>query len=91
MLTKPTVHLNGTSADALVEQLSKAMVAVQHARRALAEASPNARDYYPQGDSAFTRARNEHNARDASLAKIAEELMEIAEHVADARDGKVSP
>jgi hypothetical protein len=90
-MEKPRVHLNGTSADALIEQFANVVHAIRDARNALAEASPNARDYYTQAPDAFTRARIEHNVRDSWLAKIAEEMMEMAEHVADARDGKVSP
>lgn len=90
-MEKPTVHLNGTSPDALIDQLSKVVNAIRDARNALAEAAPNARDYYTQNPDVFTRARIEHNVRDSWLKTIADECMEIAEHVADARDGKVSP
>ncbi len=56
----PSIHLNGTSAEQLLEQACEAGNAVRAAIVALEAAGPNARDYYPQGDDAFTRARAEH-------------------------------
>jgi hypothetical protein len=80
----PTIHLNGTSRDALAESYANAGGAVRAALNALVEAAPNARDYYPQGGDAFTAAAAEHNARCAALRKVLEELSALAEHVADA-------
>lgn len=43
----PTVHMNGTSPEDLLEQLVRAHQAVAGALEALDAASPNGRDYYP--------------------------------------------
>lgn len=45
-----------TSADSLIEQLLDADAAIGEAVRALGEAAPNPRDYYPQGPDAYTVA-----------------------------------
>lgn len=45
-MMKPTVHLNGTSGEALLEQITDASNAISTAIDGLANASPNARDYY---------------------------------------------
>jgi len=82
----PSVHLNGTSGDELLEQVTEASTAVRAAIRALDRAAPNARDYYVQGDDAFERARAEHAARYAKLQDVAAELYAIAEDISDQID-----
>lgn len=85
MTTFPTIHLNGTSRDELIRQLSAALVAIGSAREALAAASPNARDYYPQGTEATRSAYAEHRSRLERLLVIEDELNAIAGHVVEAR------
>ena len=83
-LTVPTVHLNGTSREELLRQVQDAGQAVFQARDALAKASPNARDYYPQGEFAYSAARAAHDRRARALLVVEEELSELAEAIADA-------
>jgi hypothetical protein len=80
----PTIHLNGTSQDALLEQVTAAATAVFRACVALNQASPHGRDYYPQGENAFTQARAEHADRMARLTDVYRELEVIAQAIADA-------
>lgn len=82
-MIKPTIHLNGTSANALLDQYTTAGDAVRLALEALGNAAPNGRDYYPQGPAAFEQARKEHDARTAKLREVLVDLGELAEHVAD--------
>ena len=77
----PTIHLNGTSKGELLDQLCTAGSAVGDAIRALHDAAPNARDYYPQGPSAIGMAINEHSGRIAALVRVSEELDAIALHI----------
>jgi len=81
-LTLPTIHLNGTSQQALAEQLEIAGIALRVAVDAVVEAQPNGRDYYPQGPDAFQRAQNEHNARVTALQKVLTELQTLHESIA---------
>ncbi len=83
-LTVPTVHLNGTSREELLRQVQDAGHAVFQARDVLAKASPNARDYYPQGERAYPAARAEHDRRARALLAVEEELSQLAEAIADA-------
>jgi hypothetical protein len=76
----PTIHLNGTSAQALFDANLTAMQAVEHAIDTLAQAAPNGRDFYVQGPDAFARARHEHQERQRLLNRIAMELAQIANH-----------
>lgn len=83
-LTVPSVHLNGTSREELLRQVQNAGQAVFRARDALAKASPNARDYYPQGEAAYPAARAEHDRRARMLLEVEEELSQLPEAIADA-------
>jgi hypothetical protein len=78
-LTVPTVHINGTSRDELLEQIRDAYLAIGKAMEALAKASPNGRDYYPQGDEACRAARKEHQSRAERLASVRDELLTIGQ------------
>lgn len=79
----PTVHLNGTNGDDLLAQVNKAERAVDQALRALSNAAPNKRDYYPQGDAAWKQAVQQHMARVDRLSDVAKELEQLAEAIAD--------
>jgi len=78
-LSKPSVHLNGTSREELVEQNMNALHAVNTAAEILRKATPNARDYYVQSPTAFSVAVDQHRERLVSLATIATELTTIIE------------
>ena len=80
-LTVPTVHLNGTSRDTLLEGYIAALDALRLAREALQAAAPNARDYYVQAGDTFCLAQNQHFVRLARLRETLDELITLAEHV----------
>lgn len=84
-LAIPTVHLNGTSKEALLDQVYEAVEALHAAGRKLAAAAPNARDYYVQPNEAqpFTRAQTEHYARMTKLKEVIAELEQIGEGIVD--------
>ncbi len=71
MTTLPTIHLNGTGADTLLREYSYAHTAIEAALDALAAATCNPRDFYPQEHGAWERANAERweamrRLRDAS-------------------------
>jgi len=76
-MTYPTIHLNGTSLVDLIKQYEEAHQSVYHAVLETEKASPNARDYYPQGDSASYEARQEHIHRMERLRDVLRELEQI--------------
>lgn len=80
-LMVPTVHLNGTSGEDLESQLEEAVQTVMNAITALAEAAPNARDYYTQGPGAFGKAVAQHELRAEKLRGVRDELMAVWEAV----------
>ena len=77
----PTIHLNGTSRQELLEQLIEATMAVDVAIQRLSRACPNGRDYYPQGPNAIQEALKQHNSRMHNLTAVVAELREIAEAI----------
>lgn len=83
-MMKPTIHLNGTNWEALLEQQASTMTAISNALQALRNSAPNARDYYPQGPEAFHTADLEHRARVSKLELVFTEIEAIAEHVMEA-------
>jgi len=77
------MHLNGTSANDLLDQHRAAMTAVEEAIEALHNAAPNARDYYPQGDDTYGKARAEYIERLRKLDSVANDLLELAMHISN--------
>ena len=78
----PTVHLNGTAKQELIDQLCGACNAINDALIAVTNAMPNGRDYYTQDVQAFPKALEERGTRIKTLVSVRNELMEIAEHIA---------
>lgn len=83
-LAKPTIHMNGTGKDSLLEDYENARTAVEAAVEALRKIECNARDYYQQGPEAWEKARTQHYDRIGKLTAVAEELEQIAIHISDA-------
>lgn len=73
----PTVHLNGTSKTELVEQNERVFVALQNAYVAMKQASPNGRDFYTKGDSALSRALEEHRERMVRMHTLMDQYEQI--------------
>jgi len=79
-LTHPTIHLNGTGRDSLVEGWEAAWNAAEAAFEALKRTAPNGRDYYPQEPGALEKAIDEHRDRLRKIQAVQDELQELIEH-----------
>ena len=79
MATFPTLHINGTSKTDLEQEYTAAYHAIGKAFDALAAATLNGRDYYPQTDGAYYKARSE---RDAALEQLRQAQQYAGEMVA---------
>lgn len=78
MVTLPCIHLNGTSANTLCEEIRKACSDLQVARMAVASMTVHSRDHYVKHDKeSFKFAQAEHVARLQKLDEIYKELTEI--------------
>lgn len=80
----PTIHMNGTSRQHLLDEVCAAGSALMNAMEALAKAAPNGRDYYPQGPEAIKQAGIEHRERIAKVKEVYDEVQRLAEAIADA-------
>jgi len=74
-VTLPTIHLNGTGADGLYVEYRQVRKAIAVANNALAAATCNARDFYPQEPGAWQRARDER----AEMFRLLQQVSEYAE------------
>ena len=86
--TVPTVHLNGTPAEHLRDDLQAAIEALRTGAQAMAAAAPNGRDYYVQDAGAIQRVMNQHARRCTDLDRILTELTEMRDHVQAVLDFK---
>lgn len=82
-MTKPTIHINGTSRNDLFQMYLAAASALRRAITAVEATAPNGRDYYPQGEDAIRRATDEHRARCEALYAVSKELNELRRFVID--------
>jgi hypothetical protein len=73
--TLPTIHLNGTGADSLYREYQAVRRAIAAAADALAAATCNQRDFYPQEPGAWERARAER----AEAFRLLEHVSQYAE------------
>jgi hypothetical protein len=77
----PTIHINGSGAKSLAGEYHAVYQAIDRASDALAAATCNARDFYPQGGAAWMQARDERAEMFRKLAEVqayAEAWMERA-------------
>lgn len=74
----PLVHMNGTPANHLMRVYEKAYEAISAAAQAIAETSPNMRDYYPLPDG-----EKQLREEEKLLMRYQQQLAEMAEHFAD--------
>lgn len=74
---KPTINLNGSSRDDLIEPRREAFDHLQAAIEALRKATPHGRDY-PGDPERCSRDREEHFARLGQLQALSDRLMHEA-------------
>ena len=83
--TLPTIHLNGTGAQSLKNEYRAVRQAVEAAGDALAAATCNARDFYPQDPGAWQRARAEREEAFRLLRMVSDYAEQWEAHAADHR------
>lgn len=74
-LITPTVHLNGSSKEELVQLRLAAVDACRVLYEAMQKASPNDRDYYPQGEGVGKQAREAWAERMLMIEQLSDELL----------------
>lgn len=81
--TVPTIHLNGTSPQALADEYLALVRAIRSAGDALDSATCNGRDFYPQGEEAWKNARREREEAYRKLREVREYAEAWLEKVSD--------
>lgn len=85
----PTIHLNGTHVDDLIEQAEQAEVALNAAIVKFRAMAPNGRDYYPQGPDVINRAVADYSVNLARLNAILTETRELLEHLYSEQEARI--
>jgi hypothetical protein len=83
--TLPTIHLNGTGADSLYREYQAVRRAIAAAADALAAATCNQRDFYPQDPAAWQRARDERAEAFRLLQQVSDYAEQWEMHALDQR------
>lgn len=84
----PTIHLNGSNPDTLINEWGAAYLAIGEAITALAQCAPDGRDYYPLGDGAYQIAKAEHRARLTALHAMRDDLQALCDATFDAKSAR---
>ena len=79
----PTIHSNGTDLDALIDGYDAIDLALYDLFNKWTAVEFNARDYYPQGPDAYTKARQERLEQAAKLNEFRAYLDGIRQHLYD--------
>ena len=77
MVMIPTIHLNGTQGEELLSLQETACLSLRLSLAAMQDAGPHGRDYYPQGDTAFSQAVSEYQVRVTQVTAALNELVAI--------------
>ncbi len=88
--TLPTIHLNGTNPETLLEEAYRAAKAIHVAIDAIQGAHPNARDYYPQGVEAASKAIREYEKHRLAVYDAALFFAAHVQHIEDTLDQRRS-
>ena len=73
-LTLPSIHINGTSRATLSEGYLAAYHKLQEFKAAFRSIEFNARDYYVQGNTAFSTARSERDIMEHKIGSLMQYL-----------------
>jgi hypothetical protein len=79
----PTIHSNGTNINTLIDGYDAIHEALYRLNLRWQGVEFDARDYYPQGPDAYTKAVEERLAQDANLNEFRAYLDGIRQHLYD--------
>ena len=87
----PSVHLNGTGLQTLIEDYKLAYDALKEAAQAFHEIEFNARDYYVQAPGAFATAQHCRAEQQERFKFLTQYLEAHLEHLCDEADRRGVP
>ena len=77
----PTMNINGTAPQDLIDAYTEVMTAIRDAEEKLAKIFPHGRDFQTRPASVHDAARLQHDRRRAVLRKLHEEIESMALNV----------
>ena len=80
-ITLPTIHMNGNSREALLQQYTEVTEPLIEALNAIERVEFHPRDYYVQGDAAFTKAEEERRKVYVDLERIIQYFHTHVNHI----------
>jgi len=86
-LAYPTLHLNGSDPDSLVEAYTSTLTVLRHAAQMMSLVEPHERDYCFD-PVAFNHAQIEHASRLSRLLTVQDELFAILTNIQDQIDAR---
>ena len=91
-LLAPLIHMNGSSAESLIEGYLAAATLLTKGLEALYACAPNGRDYYPCATQSepnpFRQASREHDARINSVRQVLAEIEMIVENIQEQQEAR---
>lgn len=85
---RPTVHLNGTGQEELIQQQISVMDACTSLLQALRAANPHGRDYYPHGEDALQAAAAANDEVKREVQAIYDWAFQAAHYIAEQKTGR---
>lgn len=83
-VTLPVIHINGTSAKTLKDEIKVAVAAIDAAKKSIEAMTVHARDHYVKADKqSYEFARNEHIERLKRLQTTRDELTILWNGISD--------
>lgn len=79
----PTIHMNGSSAERLLEGYQEILEKAAELMSAMGEAPLNARDYYPQGPAAWGEADDEFRSYVVAVRTLIKHFNEVVNGIHD--------
>jgi hypothetical protein len=83
LIMAPSVHINGTSKEELLNQVLDVLICLRAALEAMAKAAPHGRDYYVQTSHAIHHAISQHMYRCRTIHELVGEYQQIACKISD--------
>lgn len=80
-MKQPTIHINGTSANALFEEVLEILHSTRESKQLVERMTVHGRDFYPQGEGAIMDAIDAKIALLTKYDVIIKELTEYGEYL----------
>ena len=81
IMTLPTIHLNGTGKETLIEEIDQVYASMSKLMGDFADVTCHPRDYYPQGEDAYPAARQQRQEMFDKLVEVSAYIDALRYHL----------